>query len=68
MKTYQTMGEFIIQNQKDFLYSTGELTRLLSSIRLASKMVNREVNKAGLVEDILGDVGSENIQGEVQKN
>ncbi|CEN52744.1 hypothetical protein CCAN11_2490069 [Capnocytophaga canimorsus] len=39
MKTYQTMGEFIIQNQKDFLYSTGELTRLLSSIRLASKMV-----------------------------
>ncbi|MFK8265069.1 class 1 fructose-bisphosphatase [Capnocytophaga cynodegmi] len=66
-KTYQTMGEFIIQNQKDFKYSTGELTRLLSSIRLASKAVNREVNKAGLVEDILGDMGEENIQGEVQK-
>ncbi|MFJ1261706.1 class 1 fructose-bisphosphatase [Capnocytophaga canis] len=66
-KTYQTMGEFIIQNQKDFQYSTGELTRLLSSIRLASKVVNREVNKAGLVEDILGDMGEENIQGEVQK-
>ncbi|MBV7441357.1 class 1 fructose-bisphosphatase [Weeksellaceae bacterium TAE3-ERU29] len=65
--TYQTMGEFIIQNQKDFEYSTGELTRLLSAIRLASKLVNREVNKAGLVEDILGDVGEDNVQGEAQK-
>ena len=67
MKTHLTLGEFIIQNQKDFQHSTGELSRLLSAIKLASKLVNREVNKAGLVDDILGDMGQENIQGEVQK-
>lgn len=64
---YQTLGEFIIDNQEDFKYSTGELSRLLSSIRLATKIVNQQVNKNGLVEDILGDVGEENVQGEAQK-
>lgn len=62
----QTLGEFIIENQKDFQYSTGELSRLISSIRLASRVVNREVNKAGLV-DIIGSVGTDNIQGEQQQ-
>lgn len=66
-KAYQTLGEFIIDNQEDFKYSTGELSRLLSSIRLATKIVNQQVNKNGLVEDILGDVGEENVQGEAQK-
>jgi len=33
----QTLGEFIIGNQADFEYSTGELSRLLNSIRLAAK-------------------------------
>lgn len=62
----QTLGEFIIENQAAFSYSTGELSRLINSIRLAAKVVNHEVNKAGLV-DILGDAGSENVQGEEQK-
>lgn len=62
----QTLGEFIIENQKDFQYSSGELTRLLSSIKLASKIVNQKVNQAGLV-DIIGKYGSENIQGEEQQ-
>lgn len=62
----QTLGEFIIENQSAFSYSTGELSRLINSIRLAAKVVNHEVNKAGLV-DILGDVGRSNIQGEEQK-
>ena len=46
----QTLGEFIIDKQDDFLYSTGELSRLLSAIRLASKVVHREVNKAGIAD------------------
>ena len=50
----------------DFQYSSGELSRLLSSIRLASKVVNHEVNKAGLV-DIVGNAGETNIQGEAQQ-
>lgn len=62
----QTLGEFIIEKQDDFQYSTGELSRLLSSIRLASKVVNREVNKAGIA-DIIGSVGNTNVQGEAQQ-
>lgn len=60
-----TLGEFLMENQEKFPYATGELSQLLSSIRLASKVVNREINKAGLA-DILGPAGSENIQGENQ--
>lgn len=62
----QTLGEFIISKQEDFQYSTGELSRLLSSIRLACKMVNREVNKAGIA-DITGKAGNTNVQGEEQQ-
>jgi fructose-1,6-bisphosphatase I len=62
----QTLGEFIIENQESFQYSSGELSRLINSIRLAAKVVNHEVNKAGLV-DITGAAGGENIQGEQQQ-
>jgi fructose-1,6-bisphosphatase I len=62
----QTLGEFIIEHQSSFKYSSGELSRLINSIRLAAKVVNYEVNKAGLV-DILGAVGNTNIQGENQQ-
>lgn len=66
MMPHQTLGEFIIEHQKSFQYSTGELSRLINSIRLAAKVVNHEVNKAGLV-DILGNHGDTNIQGEDQQ-
>ncbi len=62
----QTLGEFIIENQAEFQYSSGELSRLINSIRLAAKVVNHEVNKAGLV-DIVGAAGETNIQGEDQQ-
>src|SRR5690554_5899287 len=65
-KINQSLGEFIIENQNEFKYSSGELSRLINSIRLAAKVVNHEVNKAGLV-DILGSVGDQNIQGEDQQ-
>ncbi|NVK29159.1 MAG: class 1 fructose-bisphosphatase [Flavobacteriia bacterium] len=60
-----TLGEFIVNKQSEFPYATGELSQLLTSIRLAAKVVNREINKAGLA-DILGAIGSENVQGENQ--
>jgi fructose-1,6-bisphosphatase I len=62
----QSLGEFIIENQSEFQYSSGELSRLINSIRLAAKVVNHEVNKAGLV-DILGEAGETNVQGEDQQ-
>ena len=62
-----TLDEFIIKRQKDFPYASGELTGLLRDIGVASKIVNRAVNKAGLV-NILGMAGAENESGDdVQK-
>ena len=58
-----TLDEFTLTQLRQFPTATGELSRLLRDIALASKRVNVEVNKAGLV-DILGDAGSMNIQGE----
>ncbi|MDQ8051417.1 MAG: class 1 fructose-bisphosphatase [Pedobacter sp.] len=66
MNGIKTLGQFIIEKQADFSYAKGELSRLLRDIGIAAKIVNREVNKAGLV-DILGDAGTTNIQGEGQK-
>ncbi|EAR02473.1 class 1 fructose-bisphosphatase [Maribacter sp. HTCC2170] len=65
-KKHKTLGEFIIENQTSFQYSSGELSKLINAIRLAAKVVNHEVNKAGLV-DILGAAGDTNIQGENQQ-
>jgi fructose-1,6-bisphosphatase I len=61
-----TLEQFIIRRQSDFKHATGELTRLLYDISLAAKVVNRDVNKAGLV-DIIGVTNGENVHGEVQK-
>ncbi len=65
-KKNKTLGEFIIENQASFQYSSGELSKLINAIRLACKVVNHEVNKAGLI-DILGAAGDTNIQGEDQQ-
>ncbi len=65
-KKNKTLGEFIIEHQSAFQYSSGELSKLINAIRLAAKVVNHEVNKAGLV-DILGAAGDTNIQGEDQQ-
>lgn len=65
-KSNTTLGEFIIEHQNSFQYSTGELSRIINSIRLAAKVVNYKVNKAGLV-DIVGAAGEQNIQGEDQQ-
>jgi fructose-1,6-bisphosphatase I len=62
----KTLGEYIIENQYQFQYAEGELSRLMNSITLAAKVINHEVNKAGLV-DILGASGDVNIQGEQQQ-
>ena len=67
MNRIVTLDEFIIRRQNDFPYASGELTNLLRDIGVASKIINREVNKAGLV-NILGVAGEENASGDmVQK-
>ncbi len=66
MDRFITLGQFIIERQSDFPYAKGELSRLLRDISIAAKLVNREVNKAGLA-DILGKAGGTNVQGEEVK-
>lgn len=60
------LDRFIKSNQEQFAYASGELSQLLRDIALASKVVNREVNKAGLI-DIMGAMGSINTAGDQQQ-
>ena len=62
-----TLHEFIMDRQSDFPFATGELSRLLNDISIASKIVNKDVSRAGLMEDILGSQGKTNVQGEEQQ-
>lgn len=60
------LDRFIKNNQDQFQFASGELSQLLRDIALASKVVNREVNKAGLI-DLMGSAGSQNTGGEQQQ-
>jgi len=60
-----TLDRFIKSNQSQYPNAAGELSQLLRDIALASKVVNREINKAGLV-DIMGNVGLMNSGGDHQ--
>ncbi len=60
------LDRFIKNNQNQFQYASGELSQLLRDIALASKVVNREVNKAGLI-DIMGPMGTQNLGGDHQQ-
>ena len=61
-----TLDRFIMKNQAHFPYATGELSQLLRDIALASKIVNREINRAGLI-NIAGNNGTSNTHGEEQQ-
>lgn len=60
------LDRFIKRNQDQFQFASGELSQLLRDIALAAKVVNREVNKAGLI-DIMGAIGSQNTAGDDQQ-
>jgi fructose-1,6-bisphosphatase I len=61
-RTVLTLDEFRFSEVRNFPAATGELSSLLRDIALAAKLINIEVNKAGLV-DILGETGAVNVQG-----
>ncbi len=67
MSKVVTLHEFIMDRQADFPYATGELSRLLSDIAIASKIVSKDVRRAGLLENFLGAQGNTNVQGEEQQ-
>ncbi|NKB70403.1 MAG: class 1 fructose-bisphosphatase [Candidatus Latescibacteria bacterium] len=67
MEKGTTLTRFIIEEQRKFPQATGDFTQLLSELTTAGKLIQREVNKAGLAE-LLGLAGRINVHGEaVQK-
>jgi fructose-1,6-bisphosphatase I len=56
----------ILQQQADFPEATGALSWILSALSISTKMIAAQVRRARL-ENVLGAVGSENIQGEQQQ-
>jgi len=61
-----TLQEFIMDSQAEFPFVSGQLTRLLTDIGVAAKIVNHQVNRAGLA-GILGQSGSQNTHNEDQQ-
>ena len=61
-----TLDRFIKRQQSQFPSAVGDFSQLLRDIALASKIVNREINLAGLT-GIVGTAGSTNVQGEIQQ-
>lgn len=63
----KTLGEFIVEKQHEFSHATGELTALLSAIKLGAKIIHRDINKAGLV-DILVPAVLKTFRARFSKN
>ena len=62
----QHLTQFLIQEQRKIPGATGELTLLLNDVATACKAIGHEVNRGALAGN-LDVIGTENIQGEVQK-
>lgn len=61
-----TIEAFIMEQERSFYpEATGVFSNLLYDIALVAKVVSRDIRRAGLM-DILGRVGTTNIQGEQQ--
>jgi fructose-1,6-bisphosphatase I len=61
-----TLDRFIKRQQSAYPGASGELSQLLRDIALASKIINREINRAGLA-DVTGAFGLQNTHGEHQQ-
>jgi fructose-1,6-bisphosphatase I len=59
-----TIERHILDQERQNPEATGQFSRLLYQIAYASKVINREVRRAGLI-DIIGTTGETNVQGEV---
>jgi fructose-1,6-bisphosphatase I len=63
---FQTLDQFVIEQQERFPHSTGSFSRLLRDLSVAAKVVNSDIRRAGLL-DVTGASGDVNVQGEVQQ-
>lgn len=63
---FKTLEQFVIEQEHQLPNSTGAFSRLIRDISVAAKIINLDINKAGLV-DIIGEAGAVNVQGENQQ-
>ena len=61
-----TIQSHILQQQARYPEATGDFSWILSAISISAKMISAQVRRARL-EDVLGNAGSENVQGETQQ-
>ncbi len=61
-----TITQFIIEEQRHIQGASGDFTSLLNDIITAIKVISNVVNKGALI-GVMGSAGSENVQGETQK-
>ena len=61
-----TIQHYLTRTQQQHAGSTGELTLILNDIVTTCKRVAQAVNQGALL-GTMGDLGSQNVQGEVQK-
>ncbi len=61
-----SLSRFMLEEQRKHPMAHGDFTLILEQIAFASKIISREVNKAGLV-NILGSAKTHNVHGETQQ-
>ena len=66
VKMITTVQQHILREQRALPEAQGTFSGLLSGITLATKMIQAQVRRAGLL-DALGSVGGENVHGEQQQ-
>ncbi len=66
MHSGTSITQFIIEEQRHIQGATGDFTSLLNDVVTACKVISNAVSKGALV-GVMGSAGSENIQGETQK-
>jgi len=66
MSIQKTFTQFMIEQQRSLPNATGDLTLLLVDIANACKRISHTVSR-GAMTGMLGSAGTENVQGETQK-
>src|SRR5512138_1896916 len=63
---FVTLQGHILQQQAEYPEASGTFSWILSALSISAKMIAAHVRRARL-DDVLGSVGSENVQGEQQQ-
>jgi fructose-1,6-bisphosphatase I len=61
-----TLQSHVLAEESKYPSATGSLSWILSALSLSSKVIASKVRRARL-EDVLGSLGTENVQGETQQ-